>query len=86
VLVFWEGAAPAKLLSLVAFDRQTGHSVVVEVLFSKGVVANQRTATTTAATIPIGSATRFPIHGENALSGFHNASGMKSGEIGIAPK
>ena len=59
---------------------------IVPVISCKGVMANQRTTTTTAATKPIGNATNFSIQGEGALSDFHNVSGVKSDELGIAPK
>jgi hypothetical protein len=36
--------------------------------------------------MPIGSATQSAIQGEGCLSGFHDVSGVKSGELGMAPK
>ena len=52
----------------------------------KGVMANQRTVTTPAATMPIGHAAKSAIQGEGCLSGFQEELGTKSGEIGMAPR
>jgi len=52
----------------------------------KGVMANQRMETIPAATMPIGYAAKSSIQGEGCLSGFHDASGTKSGELGMSPR
>jgi len=52
----------------------------------KGVMANQRMETIPAATMPIGYAAKSSIQGEGCLSGFHDASGTKSGGVGMSPR
>jgi hypothetical protein len=75
----WTTAMP-----IAEIRKETG--VSVNVARRNGVMVSHSTAISAAVTMPIGRAMNCISQGRGSRTGFHEASGAKSGDVGTAPK